>query len=163
MREGEGAILEVKVSEMEKEPFGPEKEDRRGGGGGKAAHPSAWLYSSVWWGPGSAPPPFPLQCLVVSILLQSPPCIGTLLQDRPHLRLPEACALTFLFNLQLLLPFPLQTPFPCYLRKRERERKQTQSSEVSSLPLGPLPAEHVCIPMVNCNSLPLPETAQYLT
>lgn len=35
-REGEGAILEVKVSEMEKEPFGPEKGDRRRG---KAAHP----------------------------------------------------------------------------------------------------------------------------
>lgn len=46
-REGEGAILEVKVSEMEKEPFGPEKEDRQRS---KAAHPPARLFSSVWWG-----------------------------------------------------------------------------------------------------------------
>lgn len=35
-REGEGAILEVKVSGREKEPFGPEEEE---GQRSKAAHP----------------------------------------------------------------------------------------------------------------------------
>lgn len=42
-REGEGAILEVKVSGREKEPFGPEEEE---GQRSKAAHPPTHPRSS---------------------------------------------------------------------------------------------------------------------
>lgn len=50
MREGEGAILEVKVSEREKEPFGPEEEE---GQRSKAAQPPTHPRSSAVSGDAS--------------------------------------------------------------------------------------------------------------
>lgn len=142
-REGEGAILEVKVSEREKEPFDPEEEEGRRN---EAAHPPT---HALLQGPGRPRGPH-CPSFLASL---SPSCLRTwkpFLQDCPtSLSQKHVPSLTFLFNLQVFLPLHLQTPFPCYLPKREEINK---SSVVSVFALGPTWGAHLS-PTMNSSSL----------